>query len=486
MAPPDKASAARSAKWSVAENGGLALISLGSLVVYAHFLSVPQFGVFSIALAVTELLGVMLGMLFHDALVQRPGVRELHYDSAFTFALGLSCALAAACALAGPELLRRAGAPEAGRVLAWLALCLPLSAASATLEARRRRQLEFRILAARSLVGRGAGAAAGIALVVAGFGLWGLVAQQLVYVLLASAILWAGSADRPRLRFARREFRELIGFGLKSASAWLLNFCIRRAFVVVAGLSLGMHGAGLLNLSFRAVDTLWGLASSCVSQIALPVLASLQSDMARLRRAYQSAAALACVPMYFGFVLLAAASRDVVALLFGPQWSETAPYVTVLALQMLVQGRRLLFTPALTALGRPQDLLLAQAVELALVAAALALLGVPSVGWAIGIWVARELAGTAVEAWRLRRSAALGMRELLHGTWVPLAAGVAAFAAIRGAEDLLRDAGSALRLAVLAALGGAVYFCCVALLQRGLLLELAEFVRSAFRRPQLP
>jgi PST family polysaccharide transporter len=266
----------------------------------------------------------------------------------------------------------------------------------------------------------------------------------------------------------------------------MLSFCTKRAFVIVSGVALGTHGAGLLNLSFRSVEAVWALAATSVSQVALPVLSSVRDDAGRFRRALQSASALACVSLYFGFALLAAVAPEVVGLVFGPRWAEISPYVTVLALQTLVQVRRPLFWSVLTALGRPRDLVLCQAAELACVAGAVALLGVPSVGWAIGIWVARELVGAALETWMVGRATRLGIRELLRGTWIPLIAALAMFAAVWASRGALAHAGPAARLAALALIGAAVYLACVALLQRHLLVDLAQFVRSAARRAQLP
>lgn len=480
--PVNRAAAARSAKWSLVENGGMALISIASLIVYAHFLSAAQFGVFSIALAVIELMAVLVSMLFHDALVQRGDVRELHYDTAFTATLMLSGVLTALCWAIGSVLAEPGEWAAAGPVLAWLSLSLPFTALSATLVARRRRALEFRVLALRQLFGRITGAAIGIALVVLGFGLWGLVVQHVLLIVLGSLVLWVHCADRPRLRFGMREWRELIGFGLASASALLGHFGVKRAFIIVSGFSLGPYGAGLLNLSFRAIDGLWALGWTTVSQIALPVLSAVRSDSGRFRRAFQKASAFACVVLYFGFVLIAATAPELVALLFGPQWEAVAPYVSLLALQVVVQARRVLFQPTLTALGRPRELLISPAAEFVFLAALIAPWGVPSVGWAIGLWLARDVLGGSLEAWLVARAEGVRIRELLGTALVPLAAAVVMFSLVWFCRQLLPEGlAPAVRLALLAASGTVAYFACVAALQRGLLVELFEFIRSAFR-----
>jgi len=482
-----RATAARSALWSVAENGGLALISFSSLIIYSRFLSVSDFGLFSIVLAVIELLTVLVSMLFHDALVQRPDIGEAHYDSAFTATLALSALLMAACWLGAPTFAARTGNPSAAMALAWTSLCLPLTAVSATIVARQRRNLDFRTLAVRSLVGRTLGAVAGIALVVAGFSFWGLVAQQVLVVLFGSAVLWLTCRERPRLRFHWQPFRELIGFGVVAVSVLFINFSIKRIFVILSGMALGTHAAGLLNLSFRAVDTFWSLAASAISQVALPILSALRADDSRFKRAFHTASAFACVVLYFCFVLIGALSVEVVDLLFGPRWTAIAPFVTLLSLQVLVQARRLLMAPMLTALGRPRDLLVTQTVELVFVLVAILASGVPSIGWAIGIWVVRECLGGTVQTALFRRASGIGLAEQLRVSLMPMLCAGAMLLAVWTARGVLPATWPAMaRLAVLAPLGTAVYAGCLFLFDRQLLWDLGAFGRAALARRRKP
>ena len=479
----NRSTVARSAMWSVLENGGLALISFSSLIVYSRFLSVSDFGLFSIVLAVVELMTMLVGMLFHDALVQRQDITELHYDTAFTATLGLSALLMAACWLIAPTFARHAGNPVAAPVLLWTSLCLPLTAVSATIVARQRRNLAFRTLAIRSIVGRSLGALIGIALVVFGAAFWGLVAQQVLVVLFGSLVLWVTCRERPRLRFALTEFRQLIAFGILSVTTLFVNFSIKRVFIILSGVTLGTHAAGLLNLSFRAVDTFWSLASTAISQIALPILSSLRQDDARFARAFEAASAFACVALYLCFVMIGAVSPELVELLFGRQWLAIAPYVTILSLQVIIQARRLLLTPVMTALGRPRDLLVCQVAELVFILGAVLWSGVPSLGWAVGIWVLRECLGGSILVWLFRRETGLGLGALLSGSVVPLVSAAAMFAAVWFCRaELLGGWVPLARAAVLLPLGLLVYAVCVFLLDRRLLIDFLGFVRSAVQR----
>jgi len=479
----NRAAVAHSAMWSAFENGGLALISFSALIIYSRFLSVSDFGLFSIVLAAVELMTLLVAMLFHDALVQRPDITELHYDTAFTATMGLSALLMVVCWLIAPLFAARAGNPAAAPVLLWTSLCLPLTAVSSTIVARQRRNLAFRTLAIRSIVGRSLGAIVGIVLVVFGAAFWGLVAQQILIVLFGSLVLWITCDERPRLRFGAREFRQLIAFGTLSVATLFVNFSMKRAFIILSGIGLGTHAAGLLNLSFRAIDSFWSLASTAISQIALPIMVSLRKDDERFARAFRSASAFACALLYFGFLLIGAASPEIVELLFGKQWMSITPYVTILSMLVVIQARRLLMAPMMTALGRPRDLLACQVVELAFILGAVLLSGVPSLDWAIAIWVVRECIGGTVLLGLFRRATGFGPRLLFAGSGIPLIAAAAMFATVWAMRSTpLAHWVPIARLAVLAPLGALVYFGCVALLDRGLIVDLVSFARAAVQR----
>src|SRR6202034_482989 len=197
---------ANSMVWSLVENGGLALISFLSLIVYLRILSIADFGLFSTALALIELLGVLVTMLFHNALVQRSDATDVHFNTAFTATMALSLLMALGCWAMAPIFAAWVHQPEAARILAWMGLIFPCSAVSATLVAQQRRQFAFRTLALRSLVGRVIGGGIGIAAALMGAKLWSLVLQQILIAAIGSFVLWVSSAKTPRLQFRYAEF----------------------------------------------------------------------------------------------------------------------------------------------------------------------------------------------------------------------------------------------------------------------------------------
>jgi O-antigen/teichoic acid export membrane protein/beta-glucanase (GH16 family) len=479
----DRDKTAKSAMWSLLENGGLALISMGTLVIYTHLLSTAQFGLFSIVLALVEMLQVFVTMFFHDVLVQRKDVTELHYDTAFTCNMALSGVLMAGCALGSRSFAAAVHEPNAALVLCAMSLCFPAAALGATIVARQRRSFSFRPLAVRSLLGRILGAAIGIALIVAGAGIWGLIAQQVLIQATGSLFLWWTCRERPRLRWGWLELKQLAGFGSYAMGTLFLGFGIKRLFTVAAGIFLGVEVAGYLNLSFRAVDVFWAIASTAATQVALPLLSSLQTDLPRLKRAFQLAMSLVCFILYSSFIGLGVLSHEVVEVLFGAKWLPSAPYVSALACLVIVQAPRVLVAPLLTALGRPKDLLVGKAAEFAFVLVAVFVTRVPSLGWAVGIWVARELVGLPLNVRQLKSASGFGVMTQFRGALMPLLAALAMALAVLVTKYSLPSGMSAVaRLVTLVPVGVLAFLLASCLWSRELLTSLLGFARSALRK----
>jgi PST family polysaccharide transporter len=478
-----RSTTANSMVWSLFENGGLALISFVSLIVYLRILSIADFGIFSTALALIELLGILVTMLFHNALVQRVDATELHFNTAFTATMGLSAVMALGCWVMAPAFAAWINQPNAARVLAWMSLIFPCSAASATLVARQRREFSFRTLALRSLIGRLIGGGIGIAAALLGAGLWSLVLQQILIAAIGSFALWIMADRTPRLQFRYREFKQLFGFGVLSVSGLFLSTSIRRVFTLLATSFLGVEAAGYLNLSFRVVDMFWAIAATAVAQVALPMLAGLQSDPARLKRAYQASTLFACLAIYPCFVGLASVAPDIVDLLFGHRWRPSSPYVAVLGFLVLLQAPRMAFTPLLTALGKPRDSLVGLLAELIFMLAAVWLSGLPSLPWAIGIWAASECVLFLVSGWVLRQATGYSVLEQFEGVPKPfLASLLMAGVVMQAGMSLPVEFGPILRLSVLVPLGAAIFTGAIFLLDRKLVTNFLEFVQTAFER----
>ena len=129
--------------WAAGESVGVAAISLITFIVLARLLEPQDFGIFALASVFIFFCNLLIAHGLSDALVQRQDVDDEHFDTAFWSTLLLSLLLTGGCLLAAGPAAALLKEPGLAQVLPWLALSLPLGAASTVQMAIFRRDMRF-------------------------------------------------------------------------------------------------------------------------------------------------------------------------------------------------------------------------------------------------------------------------------------------------------------------------------------------------------
>ena len=472
--------AARGLAWTTLESAALSGLSFLTLLVLSHYLTPKEFGVAAIALGVVQLLNVPVEVLFHDSLVRSDTATESHFHSAFSFTLIMSVVLCGACWLFSGWFARRMDMPELAVVLPWMSISLLGMAMGSILMADQRRKLQFRALALRSLIGRSIAAAVAITMAVRGFGVWALVAQQVLLVSLGSMTLWLASSWRPKLRFQAADVRDLLGFGLHSTLTTFLGLATQRVFLLLVGGYLGSYIVGCFSLVFRATDMLRDILSGAVSQLALPLFSRVQSDSVRLAGVYTQALRLTFFIACPVFVLLACCANDVVRLAFGEKWLEIPVYLSISAILALQFFARLYSGPMFRAVGRAELPNVALGIQIAYLVVGMTVFGKYGAAYAMILWVSRVFVTTPVDVWLLQRATGMRVAQQFAGTLEPLIASIAmAAVVILIGNWQLQGLPVVSRLSIEIVIAVACYLCCMLLMERALTRQLFSFLRQA-------
>jgi PST family polysaccharide transporter len=314
----------RSASWVLAENLGSAVFSLFSMLLIGRAIGPEATGVGTVAIAAFLLLDVLTGSLFSDALVQHPALAARHARSATTAAVLAGLGTGLALALIGPLLAAGTGMPQ----VAWLALALgpllPLSAFSGAASGLLLRELRFRLLALRVLVGLPLALVAGLLVAREGHGPWAMVAAQVVATGTTFLLVLAFGRLQLRPALDLGALRELWPVAGPQIAAVVVMVGKYRIFLLALGLVVAEATVALSHFAFRMLDAVLATVWQSVSRLSLPRLCRLQHDRPALAEAYGELAelqALMGLPLAVGVALTA---PDLVHALLGPEWAETA------------------------------------------------------------------------------------------------------------------------------------------------------------------
>jgi PST family polysaccharide transporter len=344
---------ARAAAWSLVQTWGRQLGSVLLFLLLARLLEPSAFGIVALTGVFIGITQVLVDQGFADAIVQREDLESEHLDAAFWVNLALSIVLAALIVCSAGVVAQVLHEPALGPVLRWLAPTIVIGALAGVQSGLLRRQLRFKSLALRSLVGISIGGCVGVSMAVAGYGVWSLVGQQLAGAASSTVALWASSQWRPGLRFSLRHVKELTWFGSSVVGTKLLNVLNRRSDDLIIGIVLGPVALGLYTVAYRVLLTLTSILTTAGSQVAFPTFARLQGEAPRLRRAYYRATSMTSILSFPSFIAMAILAPILVPVLLGDQWVASVPVMQVLAFVGIVHAIAFIDGALLVALGRP-------------------------------------------------------------------------------------------------------------------------------------
>lgn len=310
----------------------------GFAVVLARLVAPQEFGLFQMAAVFTSFAALLCDVGLGAALIQRPEIEERQLTATFWLNMAVSLVLALVlCAVAGPI------ASFYGHGIVGLLICVVsadfiLSSLAIVHRSLLIRAMDYRKLAAAELTGVFAGGAAASLMAAAGGGVWSLAALVIATTAFTTAALWWLQPWRPALVLRGMIRRELLGFGLHLQGFNVVNYWLRNLDKFLIGKFLGDMPLGLYTRAYGTMLLPQTQVTSVLERVMWPALARCGGDVERLCAAYLRALRLVCFvsfPMMVGLMLVA---DDFVRLLYGAAWVDCVPALRLLCLAGLAQA----------------------------------------------------------------------------------------------------------------------------------------------------
>ena len=143
---------------------------------------------------------------------------------------------------------------------------------------------------------------------------------------------------RPRLRFQKEKFQELIGFGKWVLASSLMVFLVTQGDDIFVGKLLGVTALGLYQIAYTLSNLPATEITHVISQVTFPAYSKLQDEPLKLREAYLRVLQLTTflsIPVTVGIIVLA---PQFIPLVLGEKWLPAIPAVQVLALAGLLRS----------------------------------------------------------------------------------------------------------------------------------------------------
>jgi lipopolysaccharide exporter len=312
--------------------GKLVTRSLGliSTIILARILAPSDFGLLAMATAVAVFLELLSSFGFDSVLIQNRDAERYHYDTAWTFKIGIGIIVAAGMFLLAVPAAIAFNDPRLVNVIRVLSLAPLIGGFENIGIVNFRKELAFHREFGYSVATKLCSFVATVTSVILLQNYWALVIGTVVGRSCDVAISYLVHPYRPRLSLRARG--QLLDF-----SKWILlnnfvGYFYRQSADVIVGAMSGAQAVGLFRMSFEISNMPTAELIAPLNRVIFPGYAQVAGDRARLRRGFLktiSLIALVAVPAAVG---IAATADLLVPAVLGPKWAAAIPIVQLLAL----------------------------------------------------------------------------------------------------------------------------------------------------------
>lgn len=316
--------------WSGVQRFGTMGIAFISNIVLARLLSPDDYGCIGMLAIFITVSNTFVDGGFGSALIQKKEPTQRDYSTIFWWNLFLSIVIYGILYLGAPYVAQFYRIPLLSQVLRVQGVILIINALNIIQSNQLRKRLNFRKLAVVNIVSQLVGVSVAIVTAWYGWGVWALVAQQIVASSMTSILLWTLNRWLPDVAFSMESFKQLFGFGSFILCSNLINtFCNN-----VQGLLIGRFFTSATMGYYTQARKLEDVAShsftSIIEQVSYPVLSKFQSDNKAMRDALYK---LVSTLVYISFpimLMLIILGEPLIMLLYGEKWLPSIPYFQIL------------------------------------------------------------------------------------------------------------------------------------------------------------
>lgn len=324
----------------VGANVAVKILSLVGLAVLARLLTPEDYGVMTIAMLAVALGDQLSQIKITQVLIRLPALEPSHYTTAFTLNLIRGCLIGLAVFVSADWVAALFGEPEVAQAMRWLALAPALRCLSSPRMVDFTRRLDYRQEGVVSILAKLVSMSAAIKVALSTGDYRALIVGAITLQVITAIATHVAAPWRPRLGFAHA--RMFLGFGAWMTASGTVRFANNRASAALIGGLLGAPALGQYEIGEQIATATTRQIAFQFTRAVFSGLSRVAAQEARLRQAYfkaQSTTLGVFLPLSVGMSL---AADEIVLLFAGPQWTEAALVLKVVAptvgLTMIIAG----------------------------------------------------------------------------------------------------------------------------------------------------
>ena len=347
-----KAKVIYSLMWKFFERGGTQGIQLVVQILLARLLLPEDYGVIAVVTTFIVIANVFVQSGLNTALVQKKDADEVDFSSIFYLSLFIAGVLYIILFFSSPFIADFFRMQELKLVLRVLSLKLFFGAFNSIQNAYVAKHMMFKKLFFSSLGAIVLSGAAGVVTAFLGWGVWALVAQQLVSQISITLILWFTVKWRPLLVFSFKKVKVLFSYGSKLLASSLIDHIYKEIRTLIIGRIftkdvLGIYSKGQQYPRILAINI-----NDSIQAVMLPALSLHQDNKPKVKSMVRRSIVTSSFIMFPAMIGLAAVAEPMVKVLLTEKWLPSVPFLRIFCMTYALWPIHTANLQAINSLGR--------------------------------------------------------------------------------------------------------------------------------------
>ena len=313
-----------------------ALMQIVTSLVLMKLLSRADFGLVGITLAVNAVASTFTSFGFSSFIIQQPKEDNELQSSILWFNVALGVTLSTIIILFSSVIANFYKLPDLRNIVVVCSLFIPLNLILSVPSALLGKRLQFKQINIRNIVLACTSAVVGISLALLKFGVWALIVQQGLNLLLNIVATYKLANWLPTFSFNRNKFKAAFNFGKFIFLATLVESIYSRLDVFTIGKLYKIESVGSYTRAQSLSGNMVQMSSKSLLNVLFPVLTKMKDNKQELIKNYFTFFHHIC----FAFCILSSLCfvfvQPAFASFFKPEWGEAALIFKIIILSSVV------------------------------------------------------------------------------------------------------------------------------------------------------
>lgn len=320
--------------WSFLERLSVQGTQFVVMVIMARILSPRDYGLVGLLAVFIAVSQSIVDSGFSQALIRKQSRTEVDNSTVFYFNIVVGVLMYLLLYAGAPYIAIFYNEPELVNITRVLGLSVIFNSLVVVQRALLMSKINFKLITVSAFGAVMVSGTVGILMAYGGYGVWSIVAQQILNLGVNAVLLWFMSKWHPIIAFSWISFRELFGFGSKLLASGLLATIYNNLYLLIIGKFFSAAELGYYTRAHQFSDFPSANLTSVIQRVTYPAMCQIDDDN-RLSDVYRKLIRMSGYAIFPILMFLAAISVPLVLWVLTDTWLFVATLLPILCLSMM-------------------------------------------------------------------------------------------------------------------------------------------------------